>query len=126
MVAGRALLAKQGRRLGGKDTYGYVVVRETVQVPGRGPRLVPVGMVPDPDRAYWVRYIFRRYAGDPVTIEGLARELDRLGAPSPRGGHWSECGIRWILGNPDRRDLSALSLDRFDTAGALAAESTVF
>jgi DNA invertase Pin-like site-specific DNA recombinase len=100
VASGQPLRARRGERLGGKDNYGYIVRRETVNVPGRGPRLVPVGMDPDPDRAHWVRYIFRRYIETLISLEALARELEGLGAPAPRGGHWSESGLRYILRNP--------------------------
>lgn len=86
--------------MGGKDTYGYLVQRETVNIPSRGPRLVPVGMAPDPDRAPWVRHAFRRYAEDLITIQALVCELDAMGAPPPRGDHWNDSGLRYILDNP--------------------------
>jgi DNA invertase Pin-like site-specific DNA recombinase len=101
MASGQPLLTLQGKRLGGKDTYGYTVRREIINVPKKGPRLVPVGMDIEPDRAHWIRHIFRRYIATPlISLEQLARELESLGAPAPRGGCWSEGGLRYILTNP--------------------------
>src|SRR5262245_1362715 len=100
VAGGKALLASQGRRMGGVVNYGYLIVREAINIPGRGPKLVPIGMEPDPEKAHWVQYIFRRYTEALIPLEKLARELDALGAPPPRGDHWTESGVRYILAHP--------------------------
>ena len=46
----------------------------------------------EPDEAKWVRWIFERYAEGWMS-RAIARELNRLGVPSPRGGKWTHTGL---------------------------------
>jgi site-specific DNA recombinase len=109
--------AALGRLLGSHPPYGYLVEYETVQEPGKPPRVRPVRLVPDPRRAHVVKWIFERYAEGGWAMDNLARELNARGVEAPppgrRGGrasrarargeacaHWSRNGLRAILKNP--------------------------
>jgi DNA invertase Pin-like site-specific DNA recombinase len=117
ILTGSRLAAALGRLLGSHPPYGYLVEYETVQEPGRAPRVRPVRLVPDPKRAHVVRWIFERYAEGGWRMEDLARELNARGVEAPppgrRGGrasksrkrgeacsHWARGSIRVILKNP--------------------------
>jgi site-specific DNA recombinase len=70
----------------GRPPYGY----------GVGPkrRLVPI-----PDEASLVRYLFRLYNQDGLGIRLIARRLNEEGHRTRRGGNWSMVTIRDILRN---------------------------
>jgi site-specific DNA recombinase len=109
VLTGMANLARR-RLLGGPPPYGYAVRYETVQEPGKPPKVVPVKYVPDPRTAHVIPWLFDRYArGDAGTHE-LAQELNRRGVPAPartsrRKGQppspfWTHQAVLFILKNP--------------------------
>src|SRR5262249_45573233 len=53
--------ARGGKIRGGRPPFGYRVEYETVAVPGKPPKSVPVRLVPDGFKAELVRHIFDRY-----------------------------------------------------------------
>jgi DNA invertase Pin-like site-specific DNA recombinase len=81
------LLAKQGKHLGGKPLYGLRLVREAVEVPGKGVRLVPVRYEPDGLKAEAVKLIFRLY-DEGRTLAQIRVALHDRGIPSPGGKEW--------------------------------------
>jgi DNA invertase Pin-like site-specific DNA recombinase len=117
VLTGMRRYAALRRLLGGHPPYGYLVEYETVQEPGKAPRLRPVRLVPDRRRAHVVRWMFQQYAEGGWAMDDLARELNARGVEAPpparRGGrssrtrrrgeacaYWSRNGIRAILKNP--------------------------
>ncbi|WP_371548576.1 recombinase family protein [Streptomyces sp. NBC_00554] len=52
-----------------------------------------------PDRARVARRIYEQFT-EGVSITGIARELNRDGIPSPRGGKWAQPTVKAILTNP--------------------------
>jgi DNA invertase Pin-like site-specific DNA recombinase len=97
-LTGMANLSRQGRLHGGRPPFGYKVQYETVELPGRPPRLMPMRLVPDGYKADVVRWIFDRYAAG-ATLPELAQELNGRCRP-PRGGRWSKTTLFLILKNP--------------------------
>jgi DNA invertase Pin-like site-specific DNA recombinase len=112
VLSGMALFARQGRILG-PAPYGYKTEYETVEEPGKPPRVRPARYVPDPATAHVVAWIFERYAGGGWTLDMLAAELTLRKAPPParKGGrkrkdgrpkgppHWTRWGVLPILRN---------------------------
>jgi DNA invertase Pin-like site-specific DNA recombinase len=110
-ITGMANFASKGRILGGAP-YGYKTEYETVEEPGKPPKLRPVRLAPDPATAHIVSWMFERYAAGGITLDGLCRELTARGAPPaagkgghrPRGGplppHWTRNSVSRILRNP--------------------------
>jgi hypothetical protein len=137
-LTGMTKAARAGRLLGSASPYGYVIEYETVQEPGKPPRVIPVRLVPDPRRAHVVRWLFATYAAGGWSLDDLARELNARGAEAPppgrKGGRptkaapamskrpryarvrgeactrWTHNGVRTILRNP--RYTGALTWNR--------------
>jgi site-specific DNA recombinase len=82
-LTGQANIARQGRLLGGVRPYGYRAEYETVTLPGKPPKLVPVRLVPDGLKAEVIRWLFEQYAGGRVTLSDIVRELNARGAAPP-------------------------------------------
>jgi DNA invertase Pin-like site-specific DNA recombinase len=111
VLAGMAKFAAAGRILG-PAPYGYKTRYETVEEPGKPPRVVPAGLDTDPATAHVVRWIFEKYAEGGWTLDALCRELAARNAPPParksgrvpRGGkappRWGRGAVRVILRNP--------------------------
>jgi DNA invertase Pin-like site-specific DNA recombinase len=101
---GHLAAALAGRWNGGPPPYGYRLEYEFVIVGGRR-RRVPVKLVPFEEEAYWLRWMFREYAGKDVSLKALALRLNELGAPAPlrnRGGQaplWDGNSVRFLLRN---------------------------
>lgn len=73
----------------GRGAYGYRYDRET----GRREVYEP--------HAQWVRQMYSWVAQDRLTCNAVARRLDRLGVPTPRGGRkWDVSSIDRLLRNP--------------------------
>jgi site-specific DNA recombinase len=123
-LAGMAKAARAGRLLG-SCPYGYAVEYETVQEPGRPPKVRPVRLVPDARRAHVVRWIFDRYVEGGWTMDDLARELNARAVEPPAGkggratavrgrgepcNRWTHNAVRAILKNP--RYTGALTWNR--------------
>lgn len=80
-----------GQFIGARPPYGY---RKDAQDRGH--------LVPDPETAPTVRWMFRRYAAA-GSVLGLAKALTRRGVPTPAGapdGVWNDTTVRRILTNP--------------------------
>ncbi|MGD9945499.1 MAG: recombinase family protein [Burkholderiaceae bacterium] len=73
--------------MAGGGSFGYRLVRDSEA----GSRLEI-----DDREARWVREIFERYASG-QGVARIAHELNRLGAPSPRGGRWA---VSALYGSP--------------------------
>jgi DNA invertase Pin-like site-specific DNA recombinase len=109
VLTGMASLARR-RLLGGPPPYGYAIHYETVQEPGKPPRVVPVKYVPDPRTAHVIPWLFERYAAGDAGTHELAMELNARGAPPPartsrRKGRpsspvWTNQAVLFILKNP--------------------------
>jgi site-specific DNA recombinase len=92
------LKARQGKLLGGPTTFGYAVEYQTVEVPGKPPKVVPVRLVPDGIKAEIVTWIFQQYdAGATLCeiVQALARRCR-----APQGGRWGRATVTRILKNP--------------------------
>jgi DNA invertase Pin-like site-specific DNA recombinase len=83
VLTGARRAAALGRLLGSHPPYGYLVEYETVQEPGKPPRVRPVKLVPDPRRAHVVAWMFERYADGGWAMDDLARELNARGVGAP-------------------------------------------
>jgi DNA invertase Pin-like site-specific DNA recombinase len=111
-LAGMARLAAGEGRVFGPAPYGYKTEYETVEEPGKPPRVKPLRLVPDPDTAHVVSWVFARYAEGGVTVDWLCRQLKARGAPPPsrKGGRrradgvreprWNRSAVLTILRNP--------------------------
>jgi DNA invertase Pin-like site-specific DNA recombinase len=112
VLTGMAKFAAAGRVLA-MAPYGYKTEYETVEEPGKPPKVKPVRFVPDPATAPVVSWIFDRYAAGGVTLDDLCHELTDRGAPPPgrNGGRqtadgkarrrrWTRSAVRFILRNP--------------------------
>ena len=61
----------------------------------------PAGVELEPTEGAVVQELFRRYAQDQETLEGLSKYLLHLGIKSPRGKRrWSSATLRGVLSNP--------------------------
>jgi DNA invertase Pin-like site-specific DNA recombinase len=121
VLAECARLAGAGQLLSSVPPYGYLIEYERVDQEGHSPKLRPVRYVPDPRRAHVVTWLFEQYADGGLSMDELAEELNRRGAPPPgrkggrarrarlgdpgraRGeacGSWNRNGVRAILRNP--------------------------
>jgi DNA invertase Pin-like site-specific DNA recombinase len=113
------------RRILGTAPYGYKTEYETINEPGKPPRVRPIRYVPDPRTAHVVKWIFETYAAGGWSRYDLARELNARAAPPParKGGratktrargeacqHWTDASVRSILKNP--RYTGALTWNR--------------
>jgi site-specific DNA recombinase len=102
---GKIKRAKAGRWCGGRVPYGYrLLFRE---VPGKPGKQEPDRLVPDPETAAVVRWLFTTYAGGQISLRMLAAQLNARGEPTPSarlGGkrtaaRWTVPTIRGILTN---------------------------
>jgi DNA invertase Pin-like site-specific DNA recombinase len=84
---GMIAAAKQGRRNGGKRTYGYSLRDKRL---ADGP----------PEEAEVVRWLFQTYAHTDASTRGLAAALNARGIPAPGGGRWTHMSVRCILRKP--------------------------
>ncbi|MGX7829651.1 recombinase family protein [Actinokineospora sp. 24-640] len=103
---------EQGRQLGGRPPYGYMLVDggpHPNRVHARWGRRVKV-LVPDSATAPWVGWLFAERAKG-RSVASLVRELNARGAPCPSaadrarnphrsGERWSLTTVQAILGNP--------------------------
>jgi DNA invertase Pin-like site-specific DNA recombinase len=96
-LTGQAAVAARGRLLGGPRPFGYTVEYETVTVPGKPPKVVPVRLVPDDFKAEIVKYIFDRYDRG-ATISEIVDELNSR-CPAAGGGRWGKTSVARILGS---------------------------
>ncbi|HEY7328765.1 MAG TPA: recombinase family protein [Gemmataceae bacterium] len=120
-------MAEHARRRAilGPAPYGYLTEYETIQEPGKPPRIVPARFIPDPRKAHVVRWIFEKYVQGGWSMYDLARELNARAVepPAGKGGrasktrqrgqpcqHWTTSSIRAILKNP--RYTGALTWNR--------------
>jgi DNA invertase Pin-like site-specific DNA recombinase len=95
--------AKDGRWCGGRVPYGYLLTFSADV--GRNGRPVPDKLVPDPETAPIVAWLFACYATGQWSLRMLAEDLNRRGVPTPsayRGearaaALWSVPTIRGIL-----------------------------
>lgn len=98
---GRAASVREGKYVGSVPPYGYdrkKLEREKGYI-----------LVPNPEQAAVVRLIFTLYASgerkpdgasERVGIAGIARRLDALRIPPPRGDAWAAASVREMLRNP--------------------------
>lgn len=89
MNAGRAAAKREGKFIGNKAPYGY----ERYKLDGRGWSLRPV-----PEQAEIVRIIFDLYLSGLGYVE-IAKHLNALHIPAPKGEAWSRDSIPGILRN---------------------------
>ena len=85
---------ERGYHAGG-ISYGYTSV-----VAGLDAKGLPIGhhLAIDAERAEWVRWIYARYA-EGWSCQRIAAELNRVRAPSPRGGTWC---VSALYGAPNK------------------------
>jgi DNA invertase Pin-like site-specific DNA recombinase len=107
VLSGMALWGAGGHPVGGVAPYGYKVEYVQTSAPGKAPRMRPVRLVPDGDKAAAVRWMFRRYDGADVSLQDVADELTRQGIPPPgrkamrkHTPRWTRTAVRVILTNP--------------------------
>lgn len=89
LLRGRIASVKRGCYLGRIPPYGYKKV--TI---GKDHTLEIVE-----EEALIVRHIFHLYTKERVTTGLIARRLNEMGVPAPKGGKWVKCTIRQILQN---------------------------
>jgi DNA invertase Pin-like site-specific DNA recombinase len=103
------LRGQEGVVLAGHSVGDYCFGYRSVPVPGseagrRGRDPKPrMRYVIDPEQADWVRRIFRWFAEEKRSVNWIARELTRLGAPKDHRATttaWYPQYVRRVLGNP--------------------------
>jgi site-specific DNA recombinase len=113
VLTGMANKARAGRILG-MAPYGLMTEYETVNEPGKPPKVIPLRFVPDRKRAHVVQWIFEKYAEGGRTMDQIADELNRRAMPAPCRKNtclkWNANGVRSILKNP--RYTGALTWNR--------------
>jgi site-specific DNA recombinase len=98
-VRGRIQNAREGRWNGGPVPYDYLVEYEWVQAKGKKKQR-PLRLVPDPETAPIVRWIFAEYASGKVGLYQLAKALNERGIKSPgRATLWGPSTLAVILRN---------------------------
>jgi hypothetical protein len=98
-VRGRIQNAREGRWNGGPVPYGYLVEYEWVQARGKKKQR-PLRLIPDPETAPIVRWIFAEYATGKFSLYQLARALNERGVRPPgKATHWGIPTIAAILKN---------------------------
>jgi site-specific DNA recombinase len=97
VLTGQFNLARQGRLLGGVRPFGYKVEYETVELPGKAPKVLPLRLVPDGFKAEIVRHVFDRY-DQGATLREIVDELNRR-CPAAGGGRWARSTVASILTN---------------------------
>jgi site-specific DNA recombinase len=98
-VRGRIQNAREGRWNGGIAPYGYLVEYEWVQVRGRKKQR-PLRLVPDPETAPIVRWLFTEYATGKFSLYQLAKMLNERGVRPPgKAALWSPPTIVVIFNN---------------------------
>jgi site-specific DNA recombinase len=86
----------------GSCPYGYAEDRTTHPNPMKASMgATRARLVPDPDRGPWVTRMFEWRVYEKLSVPGIARRLDALGAPAPAPGQpWSTATVGYILANP--------------------------
>jgi DNA invertase Pin-like site-specific DNA recombinase len=98
-VRGKIGNAREGRWNGGPAPYGYLVEYEWVTVKNRRKQR-PLRLVPDPETAPIVRWLFEEYATGKVSLYQLAKTLNDRGVKPPgQAKLWSPHTIAFILKN---------------------------
>jgi DNA invertase Pin-like site-specific DNA recombinase len=98
-VRGKIQNAKEGRWNGGPVPYSYLVEYEWVQARGKKKQR-PLRLVPDPETAPILRWMFAEYATGKVSTYQLARDLNERGVRPPgKAKHWDPTTIAGILKN---------------------------
>ena len=82
MLAGRHLSVSKGNFIGNTAPYGYK------KISYKDGKEKCHTLEPIPEQARVVKMIFELYR-DGVSSHGVARELNKMAIPSPRGGKWS-------------------------------------
>jgi site-specific DNA recombinase len=92
--------AQAGRWNGGPIPYGYRMQYHEVVVRKRR-KWKPEKLIIFEPEAEIVRWLFRSYADNVMSLRGLAAELNRRGVPSPKGAPcWGIVTIKRLLNNP--------------------------
>lgn len=93
---GRLASVREGKFVGSRAPFGY----RRIRLEGKKGFILE----PDPREAGAVRLVFGWFAGDEpggkAGLREIARRLDALGIPSPRGGVWSTSALGRLLQNP--------------------------
>jgi DNA invertase Pin-like site-specific DNA recombinase len=110
VLAGKSRLAGLGFRTGGRPDYGF---RRLLVSSERTPKqLLQFGerksiltdrviLVPGPPKeAELVREIFRKFTIEKLSLNAIARELNRLGIPGVNNGQWCHSVVRAMLSHP--------------------------
>lgn len=92
MNAGRLLSVENGNFIGQIAPYGYQ------KTEFREGKRICHSLEPDEEKAPIVRKIFEMYASG-IGSTRICEYLDSIGAPPPRGQHWSPPGIMSLLRN---------------------------
>lgn len=104
-----ANLAEEGRWFHGKPPYGYQKKYVEKKLNNGQRRLVPETLIPDPETADRLRWIFEKFNAGEYSLESMARELNARGAVAPgkatkrsKDGksRWTTPGLKVILKNP--------------------------
>jgi DNA invertase Pin-like site-specific DNA recombinase len=96
-VRGKIANAREGRFNGGPIPYGTRVEYEEVQ--GKKKQR-PLRLIPDPDTAPIVQWLYAEYATGRVSVYDLARTLNERGVRPPgKARLWAPATIRLILRN---------------------------
>ena len=91
LQAGRIRKARHGGYAGGSPAIGYRALRD------HGDRQSRLRV--DEAEGKIIRYIFSM-RGDGETLQAIAETLNRMKAPTKRGGKWHRRTIKYILDNP--------------------------
>ena len=89
LFRGRVASIKRGCYIGRLAPYGYKKIKI-----GKDPTLDIVE-----EEAEVVRLVFQLYTKEGVTPGRIAKRLNEMGVPAPKGGGWVKCTIRQILQN---------------------------
>jgi DNA invertase Pin-like site-specific DNA recombinase len=91
--------AREGRPQGGPVSFGYVVEYEWVTVRGKRKQR-PLRLVPDPEKAPILQWIFALYASGRVSLWELALALDEKAIKPPgKARFWNPTTLAVILRN---------------------------
>src|SRR5262249_29470452 len=99
-LRGRLATAEAGDWCGGRPPFGYRVEVYDYVIGKRGKRKPRKRLVPDPDTADILRWLFRAYAEPGASLQQLACKLNADGVkPTFRAKLWTSTVIRGILTN---------------------------
>lgn len=87
-------LAKKGLWSGGISPAGYT--SERVEIGGKK----HVALVPDPEGAEWVRWLFDTFLKKHVSMSGMAKAFHKQGIKAPGGGYFATGQLHRILTMP--------------------------